>query len=123
MHGANILGMLAASVVLLGGCAIIQVPVQRDGDVLVDAAGMTLYTFDRDPRGKSACDARCVADWQPLGVVAGARAAGDYTIVVRDDGRRQWAYKGRPLYVRSGDRKPGDRTGEAFDNVWRVARP
>jgi predicted lipoprotein with Yx(FWY)xxD motif len=111
---------------LLGGCAVFalsQVPAKRDGDALVDAAGMTLYTFDRDPLGKSVCDARCAANWPPLVAAAGAKSAGDYTILARDDGRRQWAYKGKPLYVWSKDEKPGDRSGEAFDNVWRVARP
>jgi predicted lipoprotein with Yx(FWY)xxD motif len=125
-HGARIRIALGASVTLVASCAVFalsQVPVKRDGDVLVDAAGMTLYTFDRDLLGKSACNAQCAANWPPLAAPAGAKAVGDYTVVARDDGSRQWAYKGRPLYVRSGDRKPGDRTGEAFDNLWRVARP
>ena len=123
-HGGRI--ALGVSAMLLGGCAVFamsQVPVKRDGNVLVDAAGMTLYTFDRDPLGKSACNAQCAANWPPLVAPAGAKPAGDYTILARDDGRRQWAYKGKPLYVWSKDEKPGDQSGEAFDNVWRVARP
>ena len=125
-HGARIRIALGASVMLVASCAVFalsQVPVKRDGDVLVDAAGMTLYTFDRDLLGKSACNAQCAANWPPLVAPAGAKPAGDYTILARDDGRRQWAYKGKPLYVRSKDEKPGDQSGEAFDNVWRVARP
>jgi predicted lipoprotein with Yx(FWY)xxD motif len=123
-HGGRI--TLGVSAMLLGGCAVFamsQVPVKRDGNALVDAAGMTLYTFDRDPPGKSACNAQCAANWPPLVAPAGAKRAGDYTILARDDGRRQWAYKGKPLYVWSKDEKPGDQGGEAFDNVWRVARP
>jgi predicted lipoprotein with Yx(FWY)xxD motif len=126
VHGACARIAFGASTTLVAGCTLValsQVPVQRDGDVLVDAGGMTLYTFDRDPYGKSACDAQCALSWPPLAAAKGAKAAGDYTIVAREDGIRQWAYKGRPLYVRNGDRKPGDRTGEAFDNLWRVARP
>jgi len=125
-HGARARIALGTATALVAGCAIIalsQVPVQRDGDVLVDAAGMTLYTFDRDPYGASACDAQCALRWPPLAAAKGAKPAGDYTIVARADGGRQWAYKGRPLYARGADRKPGDRTGEAFDNLWRVARP
>jgi predicted lipoprotein with Yx(FWY)xxD motif len=125
-HGGRIRIALGVSAMLLGGCAVFalsQVPVKRDGNALVDAAGMTLYTFDRDPLGKSACYAQCAANWPPLVAPAGAKPAGDYTILARDDGRRQWAYKGKPLYVRSKDEKPGDQGGEAFDNVWRVARP
>jgi predicted lipoprotein with Yx(FWY)xxD motif len=117
---------LGASTAVLCGCAVFamsQVPVKRDGSVLVDAEGMTLYTFDRDAPGKSACDGQCAVNWPPLAAAKGAKPAGDYTIVLRDDGRRQWAYKGKPLYVWSKDQKPGDQTGEAFDNVWRAARP
>lgn len=125
-HGARLRVALGVSATLVGGCAVValsQVPVQRDGDVLVDASGMTLYTFDRDPLGKSACSAECAAKWPPLVAARGARPAGAYTIVARDDGRRQWAYKGKPLYASSADRKPGDLAGEAADNIWRVARP
>jgi predicted lipoprotein with Yx(FWY)xxD motif len=125
-HGARVRVALGIAATLAGGCAVFalsQVPVKREGNVLVDASGMTLYTFDRDPLGKSACDAQCAASWPPLVAPAGAKPVGDYTILARDDGRRQWVYRGKPLYVSSRDRKPGDQAGEAFDNVWRVARP
>jgi predicted lipoprotein with Yx(FWY)xxD motif len=54
---------------------------------------------------------------------ADATAAGDYTIVTRDDGSKQWAYKGKPLYMWAKDSKPGDRSGDGFNNAWRIARP
>ena len=116
----------AASVAALAGCAWFaasQVPVHRDGGVFVDEKGMTLYTYDRDAKGKSACNAQCAANWPPLLAAAGAKPAGDYTIVVRDDGRSQWAYKGKPLYLWVKDQKPGERTGDGVNNVWRVALP
>jgi predicted lipoprotein with Yx(FWY)xxD motif len=47
---------------------------------------------------------------------------GDYTVVTRDDGTRQWSYKGKPLYFWVKDRQPGDKTGEGVNNVWRTAR-
>lgn len=96
----------------------------RDG-VLADAAGMTLYTFDRDPgdASKSVCNGPCAANWPPLMAAADARPSGDWKIVMRDDGARQWAYKGKPLYLWVKDQKPGDVTGDGFNNVWRVARP
>ncbi len=43
--------------------------------------------------------------------------------MTRDDGRRQWAYKGKPLYTWARDQQPGDRTGDGFNNLWRVAKP
>ena len=53
----------------------------------------------------------------------GETAGADYSVVTRDDGRKQWAYKGKPLYFWAKDQKPGDRTGDGFNNVWRVAKP
>jgi len=84
---------------------------------------MTLYTFDRDSELKSVCNAQCAVDWPPLAAGAGAKRAGRYAIIARDDGRRQWAYKGKPLYLRATDQKPGDRSGDGVDNLWRIARP
>jgi len=43
---------------------------------------------------------------------------------MRDDGSKQWAYKGRPLYHWVKDAKPGDMTGDGFlNNSWHVAKP
>ena len=89
---------------------------------LTDAAGMTLYVFDRDAGGKSACNGPCAVNWPPVLVVGDANAAGDWTIIVRDDGRKQWAYKGKPLYAWTKDAKPGDKTGDGVNSVWHVAR-
>ena len=44
-------------------------------------------------------------------------------IITRDDGGKQWAYKGKPLYLWAKDAKPGDKTGDGFNNVWHVAKP
>jgi predicted lipoprotein with Yx(FWY)xxD motif len=48
---------------------------------------------------------------------------GGYTVIVRDDGSRQWAYKGKPLYLRAKDANPGEGAGDGAENLWRVARP
>ncbi|MFO1311292.1 MAG: hypothetical protein U1F41_04415 [Burkholderiales bacterium] len=89
----------------------------------VDAKGMTLYTFDKDSGGKSACNGPCAANWPPLAAGADAKASGDWSIVTRDDGSKQWAYKGKPLYTWSKDMKPGDATGDGFLNgAWHAAK-
>ena len=93
------------------------------GKTLVDAKGMTLYVFDRDAGGKSACNGPCAQNWPALMAASGASASGDWTIVTRDDGGRQWAYKGKPLYTWSKDTKAGDVTGDGFNSVWHVAAP
>lgn len=107
---------------ILAGCA--GAPASMQGGALTGATGMTLYTFDRDSAGsgKSVCNGPCAANWPPLMASETARVSGEYTIITRDDGRKQWAFKGKPLYYWAKDQKPGDRTGDGFNNLWRVAR-
>jgi predicted lipoprotein with Yx(FWY)xxD motif len=93
------------------------------GKTLVDAKGMTLYTFDKDAAGKSACNGPCATNWPPL-MASGGSASGDWTILVRDNGSKQWAYKGKPLYTWSKDTKPGDTLGDGFlNNQWHAVHP
>lgn len=120
------LAALVATTLALGACATLMppaAPAQVADGRLTTATGMTLYTFDRDTGGRSACNGPCAQNWPPLAAAADARAAADYSVVVRDDGSRQWAYKGRPLYTWVRDAKPGDTTGDGFNGVWHVARP
>jgi predicted lipoprotein with Yx(FWY)xxD motif len=100
-------------------------PIKAEGGMLVGTGGMTLYTFDTDPggAGKSACNGPCAQNWPPLAAADTDRGSGDYSIVTRDDGSKQWAYKGKPLYFWAKDAKPGDTTGDGVKGVWRVARP
>jgi predicted lipoprotein with Yx(FWY)xxD motif len=94
------------------------------GKTLVDANGMTLYTFDRDNApGKSTCNGKCANNWPPFTAAADAKTMGDWTVIVRDDGSKQWAYKGKPLYKWMDDHKPGDVDGDGRNNVWHVAAP
>ena len=94
------------------------------GGMFVNAKGMTLYTFDKDTPGKSACNGPCATNWPPALVADNAKGAGDWTVVVRDDGLKQWAYKGKPVYGWAKDTKPGDTTGDGFMNgAWHIAKP
>ena len=94
------------------------------GPALVDAKSMTLYTFDKDMGGKSMCNGPCAANWPALMAASGSAASGDWTMVTRDDGTMQWAYKGKPLYTFAKDTKPGDITGDGFLNgAWHIAKP
>lgn len=117
--------LLAAA--LASGCASMSAPAPAhtaDG-VLVGANGMTLYTFDRDVAGsgKSVCNGPCATNWPPLMATDTDKPQGNYTVITRDDGKKQWALKGKPLYFWAKDAKPGDKTGDGFNKVWQVARP
>ena len=90
-------------------------------NVLTDAKGMTLYTFDNDKGGVSACYDKCATAWPPALASADAKASGDFTLVKRKDGSEMWAYYGAPLYTWIKDKKPGDTTGDMVGNVWHTA--
>ncbi|EIM27794.1 COG4315 family predicted lipoprotein [Microvirga lotononidis] len=115
--------LVAASAVLAQSAAPAKVADTSKGKALVDAKGMTLYTFDRDTAGKPACNGQCAQNWPPLMAAGGAAASGDWSVVTRDDGAKQWAYKGKPLYLWVKDTKPGEVTGDGVNNVWHVATP
>ncbi|MDM0047264.1 ATP-binding protein [Variovorax dokdonensis] len=113
---------------LLAGCGSMSpapdTPTRTVDGVLIGPSGMTLYTFARDTAGKSTCNAQCATNWPPLMAPAGAKPMGGYSVIARDDGKAQWAYKGAPLYYWSKDMKTGDRTGDGMlQGAWKVARP
>ena len=118
------LGFMMAALVLAGCQSTPPAQVKVQEGVLVGPNGMTLYTFDRDMAGsgKSVCNGPCAANWPPL-KAEGPAPGGHYSVVTRDDGSMQLAYKGKPLYYWSKDAKPGDKTGDGVNQVWRTARP
>ena len=96
----------------------------------VDRNGYSLYTFENDRNdsdgdgvGDSDCNATCASDWPPLFAENGATVFGDYSIITRDDGAKQWALNGLPLYFYTGDKQAGDINGEGLGSVWYLARP
>jgi predicted lipoprotein with Yx(FWY)xxD motif len=128
IRAARCVATLSAALLVAACASTTSMPAKTADGALTNEAGMTLYTFDRDAvgSGRSACVGPCAANWPAFGTGAttGASTAGDWTVVARDDGSRQWAYKGRPLYTFAKDAKPGDRNGDGFLNgAWHVARP
>jgi predicted lipoprotein with Yx(FWY)xxD motif len=115
---------LLLSLAAFAGAAQAEPPAKMMNGMLVSSSGMTLYTFDKDTAGsgKSVCNGPCATLWPPATAAAGAKPEGDYTVVMRDDGGMQWAYKGKPLYLYSVDKKAGDMTGNNFKDVWHVVK-
>ena len=99
-------------------------PAAPSNGVLATPSGATVYTFDKDTagNGKSVCNDQCAQNWPPVAAQASDAASGDWSIVTRDDGSKQWAYKGAPLYTFAKDAKPGDATGDKRGNVWHVVK-
>ena len=116
---------LLAGLLLAAACSLASADASTKmvNGAMVAANGMTVYTFDNDKApGKSACNGPCAALWPPVPVAAGEQPSGDYSVVVRDDGSRQLAYKGKPLYFYKSDQKAGDRTGDKFRDIWHIVK-
>ncbi len=121
---AAIAALVLAACSSMGGMGMSDMPAKKAADgTLTNSAGMTLYTFDKDAAGKSACNGPCATNWPPLMATGSPSPSGDWTLVTRDDGSKQWAYKGKPLYTWAKDQKPGDKTGDGFaNNAWHTAK-
>jgi predicted lipoprotein with Yx(FWY)xxD motif len=115
--------LLGASIASSQTSAPAKIADTSKGKTLVDADGMTLYTFDRDTPGKSVCGGKCATNWPPFTAGADTKTIGDWTVILRNDGSKQWAYKGKPLYKWMDDHKPGDVDGDGRNNVWHIASP
>jgi predicted lipoprotein with Yx(FWY)xxD motif len=81
------------------------------GRMLVDVHGRTLYLFEKDKNGKSACMGTCKAFWPPSLTKGKPRAAGGVKAAwlgraKRTDGGMQVTYRGHPLYRFSLDTRP-----------------
>ncbi len=91
------------------------------GKIYTDSKDMTLYTYDKDEMGKSNCYDKCATNWPPFAAMGDAMAEGDWTVIDRTDGTKQWAYKGKPLYLFVQDKKAGDMMGDGKgDGAWHV---
>jgi predicted lipoprotein with Yx(FWY)xxD motif len=91
------------------------------GNVLVDARGRTLYLFEKDKQGRSACYGTCATYWPPLLSTAKPRPgkgvhASLLGVTKRTDGKRQVTYAGHPLYTFVADKKAGQTNGEGLTN-------
>lgn len=111
------LGALLLSSAALGADSA---PLRSVDGVLVNTAGMTVYTYDKDSpnSGKSSCVDACARNWPP--VRAEGAPPAPYSIVTREDGSRQLAYKGRPLYTFVKDKKAGEKMGDGVGGAWHV---
>lgn len=76
----------------------------------------------KDVPGKSNCSGQCLVNWPALTADASATAKGDWTVITRDEGTKQWAYKGKPLYYFVQDKNPGDMVGENRGGVWHIVK-
>jgi predicted lipoprotein with Yx(FWY)xxD motif len=97
------------------------------GNYLVDGGGNSLYYFAKDSEGKSACSGDCLKNWPAFApsslVVPSGLSPADFATITRDDGARQLAFKGYPLYYFARDKSRGDVVGQGVGNNWYLIDP
>jgi predicted lipoprotein with Yx(FWY)xxD motif len=110
---------------------MVTVRTSKLGRYLVDGTGRTVYLFEKDKGGTSACYGACAMVWAPLTTTGAPRAGKDVagaklSSLKRHDGKTQVVYNGHPLYHYDDDHKPGQMEGQgskAFGAEWYVLSP
>jgi len=113
-------GVAAAAAVTSGSSGTVTLHKTKLGKVLATRAGMTLYLFKADKRGKSACYGQCATYWPPL-MKKGKLTAGTglksklLGTTKRKNGKLQVTYAGHPLYRFKLDKAAGQVAGQGQD--------
>ena len=100
---ANKTSLIAVSSVKVNG---------KTENILTDDKGISLYTFELDTANISNCSGKCLKEWPPEHVPAGANPATPFGTINGNDGQPQLTLNGAPLYHYDDDQKPGDAFGQ-----------
>ena len=116
--------MTRKAAILVSSLALTILPpaASQAASMLTAKNGMTLYTFDKDSGGASACYEDCAKKWPPYAAKTGETMGEGWTMVKRRDGHSQWAYDGKPVYFFADDKKKGDALGDGKGGVWHVVK-
>ena len=123
-----LIGLVAA--VTLAACAsmtgVALAPFTKANDgVLAGNNNMTLYIYTKDAAGsgKSVCNGMCATNWPPLLADGSPAVSNGYSVITRDDGKKQLAFNGMPLYFYVKDTKPGDKIGDGrSEGAWQIVK-
>lgn len=130
-HGHTLLDMLKESGVIKDSSLANSERIalrsnEKLGTYFTDGEGRALYVFTKDAQDLNACKGVCIENWPVFASeslqIPTSLSAADFTVHIREDGTKQWMYKGWPLYYFVKDSAPGDVKGEAVSNVWFVAK-
>jgi predicted lipoprotein with Yx(FWY)xxD motif len=121
----------AATGAAQSGTADVNTAVTKQGKILVDAKGRTMYAFAADSKGHSACDGSCLTYWPPVLAdakppTAAAGVTATFGVLHRQDGTDQLTADGWPMYTYVGDSKPGATSGQGINEsggLWWVVSP
>jgi predicted lipoprotein with Yx(FWY)xxD motif len=132
MQSLILLGLIAAGVALAAQSArtvTVKVSAGLGGKYVVNSAGMTLYHYTGEAKGKIDCTGTCKSLWPPQLAGSAKPVAGPGIIasklgtIKRPDGGIQLTYNGLALYRYSGDKKPGQTNGQGVEGSWFAVTP
>ncbi|MFD0349742.1 SCO0930 family lipoprotein [Kitasatospora aburaviensis] len=112
-----------------GGAGVSVTTNAQLGQIVVDAQGMTLYQYAKDPSWpmKSMCEGQCAVTWKPAPAVDPSQVKGVDPKLIgkmqRTDGTWQLSINCKPVYTFAGDKAPGDANGNGKDNLWSAVNP
>ncbi|MHA7815597.1 MAG: hypothetical protein ACX93N_03915 [Pseudohaliea sp.] len=96
------------------------------GRMLTTASNDAVYAYAEDDAESSACRGACLRRWAPVTAPALAAAQGEWTLLERSPGVRQWVFRGQPLYTHRLDRHSWSRQGSdvpGWENVFLQRAP
>ncbi|MDA0995078.1 MAG: hypothetical protein O3A13_15805 [Proteobacteria bacterium] len=96
------------------------------GRLLTTDKNFSVYVYDKDTSDTSMCDTECARTWLPVIAPAVARAVGEWSIIERSPGVRQWAFRQKPLYTHVLDARSWSLEGsdvEGWSNVYTQMAP
>jgi predicted lipoprotein with Yx(FWY)xxD motif len=121
----------AASATTANVVAVSSKPAKMGTILAAGPKHLTVYLFEADKGGQSACSGACAAAWPP--VTTGGQPQGSGSVsaaklgtITRPDGTKQVTYNGHPLYFFEKDGDDGDAYGQgvkAFGAGWYVVAP
>jgi predicted lipoprotein with Yx(FWY)xxD motif len=103
-----------------------EITTTNRGRMLLNDKRYSVYSSDKDGVDKSNCFGLCAEVWQPIAAPASAQPMGDWSIVERAPGVRQWAYRHKPLYTYTHDVRPDSEDGgdvPGWRNVYTQTAP
>jgi predicted lipoprotein with Yx(FWY)xxD motif len=121
MKTSSLLALLGLHVHALATATPISHVMERDGYVR-DNAGRALYVFAQDTAFQSNCSGDCNRSWPAFLASSDVPSHPLLTVIKRNDGAAQWAYRGQPLYYFAGDRNASDMNGDGVGGQWHAAR-
>lgn len=75
------------------------------GRLLTNHIGFSVYVWDGDVANKSNCVGKCLEEWSPILASQSAQVQGEWGVIERSPGVKQWTYRTKPVYTRVQDRR------------------